>query len=461
LWLMVLFFEALGLFLLAVWQDVIQPRTMEFRVIAVVSLILTWLAAAPFIRFLDRGWYVRYDEFQNALTDSATRTYLSNFWANRIEKYGIAGSPSTQNHLRAISTLSQQETQALFERVYIDQYGIAPFIVPLAVIVTIVFGESILAVFLVYHDIEIWGAGRTLIISAIAGAYLFSIGDAVLSVRKRSLNVSDLYWYALRLALAIPIGIAFGAAGNGAVGHTVVAFSISALPVDVLIKLIRRFASKAILSSESDEAPDQLISLQGVTVATSALLAAEGVTSIEQLVAMDPILISIRTGLPFSLILFLNSQAVVRRRFGEGADKVRTLGLVDAQSIAALLRIYEMDEEVSGCKTPPPGVQSENAASAQNHPIQLPETALSFDRSLQRDDVTGQAVLKGHYPPPTAGTLHPLVTPSDARQIVLAVTTLLHTPSDLELEGMIRVTLFQFGLVRDDPCTRFLLAAAA
>lgn len=200
LWAMVLFFEVLGLLLLSVWQEVIPPKTMQFRVIAVASLILTWLAAAPFIRFLDRGWYVRYHEFQNALTGSATRTYLSHFWANRIEKYGIVGSLESKANLRHILALTAQETHALFERVYIDQYGIVPFIAPLALIVTIVFGESILAVFLVYHDAKIWGEETPLVVSAIAGAFLFSIGDAVLSVRKRSLNVSEgLYMYQVPL----------------------------------------------------------------------------------------------------------------------------------------------------------------------------------------------------------------------------------------------------------------------
>ncbi|PRY06007.1 hypothetical protein [Paraburkholderia sp. BL25I1N1] len=479
LWTLVGLVQLIGLSLLAAWQDRIDPRSLEFRVISVASILSTWLAAAPFIRFLDRGWYVRYDEFQNGLTDTAIRVYLVNFWSNRIAKYGITGSSTRDTTLRDIETLTSTETQALFERVYIDQYGIGPFIVPLFLTVSIVFGQSILAMYLVFDSKTIWGASTALVVSAIAGAYLFSIGDAVLSVRKRSLNVSDAYWYSLRLALAVPVGIAFGS-GSGGVGHTAIAFAISALPVDALVKTIRSLALRGLGSRASIELPDQLISLQGVTAATSSLLAAEGITSIEQLASMDPILISIRTGLPFKLVLFFGSQAVVRRRLGEGATNIISLGLADVESICLLLARYEeqcglvmrsqspLQTFTSDSRTsaptsstagsdPPmgadPSATRQPYRDANNAPVAESTAEVSSNTYPAVDVSSSDRLLYGR----SVLTKYPFDV-LNAKSIVLAAAKALHPTEKSSLDVLESVTLFQFSLIRDDACTGFLIA---
>src|SRR5271170_334620 len=51
----------------------------------------------------------------------------------------------------------------------------------------------------------------------------------------------------------------------------------------------------------------------GVTSAIAADLEAEGVSSVDQLLCMDPVLLTIRTGLPFDLILRLAAQAITGR----------------------------------------------------------------------------------------------------------------------------------------------------
>jgi hypothetical protein len=373
-------------------------KSPDFSAMSALAVLFTCLAVEPFIRFLDFGWFVRYDEFKNGMNHDAVRAYLGKFWARRSNDY-IKLLPPSQKQLNVLEDLDDNQTMQIFDQVYKDQYGIGAFVAPLVLLVIIVFMESLLVTYLKYNPTEdIYGVDKSVIVSAVAGAYLFSVGDAVLSVRKRSLNVSDIYWYDLRLALAIPLGIAFAANSTASgTSHAGVAFAIGALPVDVLIKTIRRLALSALAPGEKRQVePDQLITLQGVTVATSGLLSAEGVTSIEQITGMDPILVAIRTGLPFSLILFLGSQAVVRRRFCENAQKLGQFGLVDAESISSLASRVER---------------------------------------VRRDKFDD----------------------TDAESILRAVSESLRRKDGESAEDRVAATLYQFQLIRSDPYTRFLV----
>ncbi|KIA78783.1 membrane protein, partial [Chromobacterium piscinae] len=97
-----------------------------------------------------------------------------------------------------------------------------------------------------------------------------------------------------------------------------VAFALGALPIDSIIKLLRRLVNSKLSTNEADQ-PDPLLSLDGVTPAIASQLEAEGVSSIDQLLDMDPVLLAIHTGLPFRFILRLMSQAIVRRHLGDAA----------------------------------------------------------------------------------------------------------------------------------------------
>ncbi|MDD1608616.1 MAG: hypothetical protein LUQ18_08990, partial [Methylococcaceae bacterium] len=135
---------------------------------------------------------------------------------------------------------------------------------------------------------------------------------------------------------AIPIGIALTYPLDPEM-KPFIAFGLGTLPMDQIIKLLRRLTSKQLNLSEAAQESDRLIKLEGVTVRISSMLIAEGVDSIEQIIAVDPVLLSIRTGLPFKFILHLGSQAIVRRHLGETAEKLIPLSLADAKSISALV----------------------------------------------------------------------------------------------------------------------------
>jgi hypothetical protein len=125
-----------------------------------------------------------------------------------------------------------------------------------------------------------------------------------------------------------------------------VAFGIGALPMQEIIKLLRRLTSKQLNLSEAAEESDQLIKLEGVTVRIASMLVSEGVDSIEQIITVDPVLLSIHTGLPFKFILHLGSQAIVRRHIGATAEKLIPLSVADARSIAALVNDLDSSDSV-------------------------------------------------------------------------------------------------------------------
>jgi hypothetical protein len=163
------------------------------------------------------------------------------------------------------------------------------------------------------------------------------------------------YWYALRLVLAVPLGLAIYKVGGDMMG----AFVLGTLPIDQFRKMLARYggANFTLLEQQTQET-DQLVRLEGVTGDISAQLALEGITSIEQIVGSDPVSLAIRTGLPFKLLLRLGSQAVVRRHLQMNAGPLAGIGLADAEPVTRLLRDLQARYKM------PPAAPSDPAASA-------------------------------------------------------------------------------------------------
>jgi hypothetical protein len=156
-------------------------------------------------------------------------------------------------------------------------------------------------------------------------------------VRRRTTNIADIHSYSLRIILAIPMGLAFTEIATASNLAVLVSFGLGAFPMDSLLGMFRRLTSKAIGQEEQPQIPDQLIQLAGVTVPISTALAAEGIDSIDELVGVDPVLLSIRTGIPFPSILRFASQAVVRLHIGEKAKELEPLGLASSYMVAQLV----------------------------------------------------------------------------------------------------------------------------
>lgn len=313
----------------------------HWLLMAVVVGAAICLAAAPCIRFLADGWKARLDEFQNRIHGDAVHHYLEQFWATKLRERPAAKTDS-------------QVAEAFFAELYVSYNGRRAFSAPVLLLLAITFISAALVAQSGIDTCIAHGCAGSVVTptgrfsplgdvtlplgsaAAISGAYLFVVGDAILRARLCTMNVSDLYWYTLRLFLAIPMGLAFAEAATPTVAG-LVSFGLGAFPIDSLMKLLRRLTSKSIGSTEESQDTDQLVKLDGVTVPISTALAAEGIDSIDELVGADPVLLALRTGIPFPSIPRFGSQAVVWIHLDDRAGELVRIGLGNAYLITQLV----------------------------------------------------------------------------------------------------------------------------
>jgi hypothetical protein len=321
-------------------------RWVLFALGVEITVVLT---AAPLMRYMNSGWYRRYEAFRNNLDDEdeVVRDYLQCFWPRQLSQ------------LKLQAQTGNEAASALFDSIYVDQFGRRVYIAPTLILLTATF---VLAALAVQSGVDACWRGSCLsattptpaktvpfapiggvvlpqvAVVALAGALLFVVGDMVYRVARRTLAAPDIYVYALRMAIAVPMGLAVGAVGTGTGASSLVAFGLGAFPLDALQRLIRRRTTKAIGVEAEVEAPDQLIQLDGVTVPLASALAAAGIDAIDQLVGTDPVLLSIRAELELTHVLRLVAQAVARKYLGGRAGQLNALGLGNACLIAAFVK---------------------------------------------------------------------------------------------------------------------------
>ena len=361
-----------------------QRRPWLFRIeelplpIFVLAALTTALASAPFIAFLTIGWYVRYREFENSLKCGALSAYLQRFWSKWLIDAINGAFPGTlarpgpdtnaatpqggDKDWRGLADNNLQLCDRLFLHIYHQQYGLTAFVPPFCILVVMVYAASAVVGW-VYMCAScdsptavtcLFGLNVPGILAVFGGAFMFVVSDSVLAVRRRALNVSDVYWYSLRLMLAIPFALLANAMAKPDGGAVALAFVIATLPLGEIVKLVRRFTAVNVLKVEKEEDPqDQLLNLSGVTKSVSQTLQVEGIESIEQVASADPVTLSIRTGFPFRFTLRLGSQAIVRRHFGNNAAELLPIGLGDVVPI--FLLVQAMDGKGAPTIPLPPG----------------------------------------------------------------------------------------------------------
>jgi cell division septation protein DedD len=335
--------------------------------LALVVILSTCLAAAPFIRFLAIGWHCRYSEFTNRIRDGAVKSYLAQFWQRQL-----ADTPA--------ANIDPIAAEALFAKLYLSYDARRVFAAPVLLLLILTFISAVLVVqtgidacfdhaclakpdngavvrafpavvgiFAPLGDIVLPLASA----AAVAGAYMFVVSDAILRARRATMNASDVYWYSLRLLIAIPLGLAFTQLAAATVAG-LVSFGLGAFPIDALTKFLRRFTNKSLGGAEESQETDELVKLDGVTVPISVALAAEGIDSIDELVGADPVLLSLKSGIPFPSILRFASQAVVRIHLDDAAGKLTQIGLGNAYLINDLVEDLDHQRWLAPEPTPTP-----------------------------------------------------------------------------------------------------------
>lgn len=340
---------------LFLWK-LVQRSPAQIELAITLSAFVTILIGAPLIAFLCLGWYTRYREFENSLKGPTLSAYLQRYWSTRLIQALVDdgalpdladGRAPDDEKWREVADTRSALCDRLFARIYHEQYGLPAFVPPFVILLCVAYAAAALVG--CNYDVSqtdiaaaktaVYGISHQVLVASFGGALMFVVSDSVLRIRRRALNVSDAYWYALRLFLAIPIALVAGGTDGT---RAAVVFALGTFPVDALLKIVRRFGFPQVTDFERKEnPPDKLLSLSGVTIPIVSVFEAEGINSVEQVAAADPVILSIRTGFPFRFTLRLCSQAIVRRHFGENASLLGPIGLSDVVPIYLLMKVVD------------------------------------------------------------------------------------------------------------------------
>ncbi|WP_233873655.1 hypothetical protein [Paraburkholderia adhaesiva] len=335
-----------------------QRSSAQVELSITLAAFVTILIGAPLIAFLCLGWYTRYREFENSLKGPALSAYLQRYWSTRLIQALVddGALPDSGDGLapndakwREAADVRLALCDRLFARIYHEQYGLPAFVPPFVILLCVAYAAAALVgcnygpsqTDIAAAKTAIYGISNQVLVASFGGALMFVVSDSVLRIRRRALNVSDAYWYALRIFLAIPIALVAGGPDST---RAAMVFALGTFPVDALLKIVRRIGFPQVTAFENQEnPPDKLLSLSGVTLPIVSAFEAEGINSVEQVAAADPLILSIRTGFPFRFTLRLCSQAIVRRHFGENASLLLPIGLADVVPIYLLMRVVDGD----------------------------------------------------------------------------------------------------------------------
>jgi hypothetical protein len=344
----------------AFMRYVVNADGAPLCLVVMLAAFTTVMIGTPLIVFLSLVWFTRYREFQNSLKGSALSAYLQRFWSQRLI-YALEDAnalptspPAPRPAARQWQRMAEERLdicERLFARIYHEQYGLVPFVPAVFILMAVVYAASAL-IGTSFFDVRpcavsqttgcIYGISQRVLMASFAGAFMFIASDSVLAIRRKSLNVADIYWYALRLFLSIPLALVINNVTQTDGARAAMAFALGTFPLDALMKLVRRFAFPQLTDQDrKDNGPDRLLTLEGVTLPIVATFEAEGVNSVEQVAAVDPVLLAIRTGMPFRYLLRLGSQAIVRRHFGDASLKLIPIGLADVVPIFLLVKALD------------------------------------------------------------------------------------------------------------------------
>ena len=127
----------------------------------------------------------------------------------------------------------------------------------------------------------------------------------------------------------------------------------------------------------------------------------------KQLAAVDPVALSVRTGLPFDFILDLVAQAQAWRYLGTRAEALGKLGLGMALSICRL---------VDRLAQKPPDEEAKAVLTASANLLQLDETVVkSVFKELAADPYTGFLLSAASAPSSSSCASSSLAVDTDAR----------------------------------------------
>ena len=356
------------------------------------EIVVVLLVIIPIARFLLYQWSLRELEFVNRFSQGSLDVYLARFYARTeatkelsdIQLFEWSYRRLVGRHLYYTPTAMLMVIVALLGGLVImtairaGYENYVDFYAKNAAVMTslshLPLGELDKVVF-PFPDIVLSAQA----LAAISGAYLYVVGVVIQGFRNKTLTSSDILWCSFRMVIAVPMAVSLSGLANSSLGPFI-AFALGAFPIEALSRLLRRLMTKT-LGEADEQNSDQLVHLAGATPQISAVLAGEGIGAIQQLASIDPVALSVRTGLPFDFILDLVAQAQAWRYLGPATEALGKLGLGSAMSIRRL---------VDRLARKPPDEEAKAVLTASAKLLQLDETVVkTMFNELATDPYTG------------------------------------------------------------------------
>ncbi len=311
--------------------------------IYILSLILALLAVFPIIwpitLYFNYGQTARITRVKGFFSIDAVIYYLRRFWIGDEECKAVIESWERKDK-DAVNNLSKKFEEIVNETFGHDRFQQAQVFIALLAIVVLFFAfEGGLQLAREWQkDVQVphnpLGIKVDIVsLAAIFGAYTWITSDVINRYRQSDLGSSDLYWYALRLIVAIPLGqaIAMAFKENGAVLSFVISmFSLSRIQ-QILGSLVNRIPGIQVTATDARD--DITIKLPGIDQSVADRLSAEGVTTVAQLAAIDPVFLSSRAGIPFQILLRYVDSAILWQFVGSKLLNLREFGWRGASDI--------------------------------------------------------------------------------------------------------------------------------
>jgi hypothetical protein len=278
------------------------------------------LLCIPVLRYLVSGWQIRRDKLLSYLNQSALKVYYEQF-PYRVGDDG--------------------DLAKAFRKQFNYLYGRRHFAIPITVLVLTCFITAWGIAMSLKSWFHVAPASYTLpkiAVSALLGAFVWSVTDEFSRIRSRDLSPMDVYSWSFRFLLAVPFGFAFAAVLKEDVGIPV-AFFLGGFPTQTLFTFARRLAVQRLaVGDQQSDGVLELMQLQSIDRSNAERFQDEGINTISTLAWADPIDLTIRTNFDFNYVLDCMSQALLWVYFQDKTKLLYPLSLRGAQETNSLMR---------------------------------------------------------------------------------------------------------------------------
>jgi hypothetical protein len=337
-----------------------NPRREIYAFSLLCVMLSLWLVLGQVFAYVTIGQAKKIQFIKTFFPPAIIAAYFREFAS------GSTGAMAAADALKAAAGNDQtandeasKQIEAKFDHILDENFGLSVYIVPSILFAAVAFivlfigyagglgyAESLLAPTKL-SPVRPLGLTLDLVsVAAIFGAFTWIASDAITRNHQWTFHPSDLSWYTVRLIFAVPLGQAVavawaGTGGNGIGASTgaLIAFVISMFSLERINTLLSGVAAKVsgVPTASAAERDDVILTLPGVDEEKARALALEGVSTILQLKAVDPIRTSIRTGLPFEFVLALIDASILWIFVGNDLACLRACGFPGASYVLNFL----------------------------------------------------------------------------------------------------------------------------